>query len=49
MSKEDLVEKITKILQTDVDLDFLIKLTPRELEILLVRLRDRWIVKGDIL
>lgn len=40
MSKEDLVEKITKILQTDVDLDFLIKLTPRELEILLVCLRD---------
>ena len=40
MTKEDLVEKITKVLQTDADLDFLLKLAPRELEILLVCLRD---------
>jgi hypothetical protein len=40
MTKEDLVEKITKILKTDADLDFLFKLAPRELEILVVCLSD---------
>ncbi len=39
MTKENLVETITKILKTDVELDFLLKLAPRELEILLVCLR----------
>jgi hypothetical protein len=39
MTKENLVETIAKILKADVDLDFLLKLAPRELEILLVCLR----------
>jgi hypothetical protein len=39
MTKENLVETITKILKTDGELDFLLKLAPRELEILLVCLR----------
>jgi len=39
MTKENLVETITKILKTDAELDFLLKLAPRELEILLVCLR----------
>ena len=40
MTKEDLVKKIRKILKTNDDLNFLLKLTPSELEILLVGLRD---------
>jgi hypothetical protein len=40
MTKEDLFKEIRKSLKTNVDLDFLLKLTPRELEILLVCLRD---------
>ncbi len=40
MTKENLVEMITKILKTDVELEFLLKLAPRELEILLVCLRS---------
>jgi hypothetical protein len=40
MTKQDLVEKITKILRADGDLDFLFKLAPRELEVLVVCLRD---------
>ena len=39
MTKENLVETISKILKTDVELEFLLKLAPRELEILLVCLR----------
>jgi hypothetical protein len=39
MTKENLVETIAKILKTDVEVDFLLKLAPRELEILLVCLR----------
>jgi len=39
MTKENLVETISKILKTDVELEFLLKLAPRELEILLVYLR----------
>lgn len=38
--KEKLVDAIAKILKTDMDLDFLLKLAPRELEILVVSLRD---------
>jgi hypothetical protein len=40
MTKEDLVKEIRKILKTDVDVNFLLKLAPREVEILLVCLRD---------
>ena len=40
MTKEKLVDAIAKILKTDMDLDFLLKLAPRELEILVVSLRD---------
>jgi len=40
MTKQDLVEKITKILRADSDLDFLFKLAPRELEVLVVCLRS---------
>jgi hypothetical protein len=39
MTKENLVKTIAKILKTDVELGFLLKLAPRELEILLVCLR----------
>ena len=40
MTKQDLVEKIAKILRADADMDFLFKLAPRELEVLVVHLRD---------
>jgi hypothetical protein len=38
--KEDLVEKISNILQADGDLDFLFKLAPKELAILTAHLKD---------
>ncbi len=41
MTKETLVELIKKILKTDFDLNFLLKLTPGELETLVVLIRDR--------
>jgi predicted ATPase len=41
MTKEALVELIKKILKTDFNLDFLLKLTPGELETLVVLIRDR--------
>lgn len=40
-SNEDLVELIKNLLQTDVDLDFLLELRTRELKILAARIRDR--------
>ncbi len=39
MTKDNLVEMIAKTLKTDVELEFLLKLAPRELEILLICLR----------
>jgi len=41
MTKEALVELIKKILKTNIDLNFLLKLTPGELETLVVLIRDR--------
>jgi hypothetical protein len=39
-TKEDLVEQISKFLQADGDLDFLLKLAPRELVILASQLKN---------
>ncbi len=39
-SKEDLVEKISKILRADGNLDFLFKLAPKELVVLTSHLKD---------
>ena len=41
MTKKNLIELIKKVLKTDVNLDFLLKLEPRELEILVAWVRDR--------
>ena len=40
-ANEDLVELIGKVLKTDMDLDFLLDLNTRELEILLACIRSR--------
>lgn len=39
-TKEDLVKQIAKFLQADGDLDFLLKLAPRELVILASQLKN---------
>lgn len=39
-SKEDLVHKISKMLEADEDLDFLFKLAPKELAALTAHLRE---------
>lgn len=39
-AKEDLVDKISKILQADGDLDFLFKLAPKELAVLTAHLKE---------
>lgn len=39
-SKEDLVDKISKILKADGDLNFLFKLAPKELMVLSAHLKD---------
>jgi hypothetical protein len=39
-SKEDLVDKISKILKADGDLDFLFKLAPKELVVLTAHLKN---------
>jgi hypothetical protein len=39
-SKEDLVNKISRILKADADLDFLFKLAPKELTILTAHLKN---------
>jgi hypothetical protein len=41
MTKEDLVDLLKKILNTDADLDFLSDLKPRELETLTACIRHR--------
>ena len=40
-SGEDLIQIMKKILNTEVNLDFLLKLNPRELEILAACIRNR--------
>jgi hypothetical protein len=42
MTKEELIGTIVRILKTKRNLDFLLRLAPKELEILVVCLRD-WI------
>ena len=39
-AKEDLIDKISKTLQADGDLDFLSKLAPKELAVLTARLKE---------
>ena len=41
MTKEELVEKITDLLQTDLDLDFLLTLKKDNIETLIACIRDR--------
>jgi len=41
MTKEGVVELIKKLLKTDIDLKFLLKLDQTELEMLLVQIRGR--------
>ena len=41
MTKEELVEKIKKLLRTDDDLNFLLQLKMDELKTLISRIRDR--------
>ena len=41
MTKEKLIETIKRILDTDVDLYFLLKLDQRDLETLIAYIRDR--------
>jgi hypothetical protein len=41
MTKEELVEKIKKLLRTDDDLNFLLQLKMEELKTLISRIRDR--------
>ena len=40
MTKERLIDIITRLLETDVDLDFLSKLSKSELETLVAAVRD---------
>ena len=41
MTKEELLEKIRELLNTDIDLDFLLELKKEELERLVACIRDR--------
>ena len=41
MTKEELVEKIRKLLKADDDLSFLLKLSMEELKTLIARIRER--------
>ena len=41
MTKEKLVEKITELLKTDMDLRFLLELKKEEIETLVACIRDR--------
>ena len=40
-SNENLVELVKKVLKTDMDLDFLLRLNPKDLEFLLACIRAR--------
>jgi hypothetical protein len=46
MMKEDLVKLINRVLGTDADLDFLLRLDKGELTTLLVSIRDK-LIKGE--
>ncbi len=46
MTKEKLIETIKRILDTDLDLDFLSKLNQKDLETLIACIRDR--IEGNI-
>ena len=41
MTKEELIETIIRILDTDADLDFLLQLDQKDLENLIACIRDR--------
>jgi len=41
MTKEKLLNILKKVLQTDHDLDFLLRLSPEELKTLVLHVRDR--------
>jgi hypothetical protein len=41
MKKESLIEMLQRVLKTDADLEFLLKLEEYELEILIASIRDR--------
>ncbi|HPC03058.1 MAG TPA: hypothetical protein PLE04_04730 [Syntrophales bacterium] len=41
MTKEELLEIITKLLKTDLKLDFLLRLELEELKVLVASIRDR--------
>jgi len=41
MTKEELIEILRKVLKTDADLDFLLRLNEEELKTLVVCIRDR--------
>ena len=41
MKKESLIEMLQRVLKTDADLEFLLKLEDNELEILIASIRDR--------
>ena len=41
MTKEELVQKIQELLNTDIDLDFLLELQKKEIETLVACIRDR--------
>jgi hypothetical protein len=41
MTQSELIKLLKKILATDTDLEFLVKLEPRELEILVASVRHR--------
>jgi len=41
MKKESVIEMLQRVLKTDADLEFLLKLEENELEILIASIRDR--------
>ena len=41
MKKESLIEMLQRVLKTDADLEFLLKLEDNELEVLIASIRDR--------
>ncbi len=41
MTKEKLIDILKKVLQTDYDFDFLLRLSPEELKTLVLHVRDR--------
>jgi hypothetical protein len=41
MTQSELIKLLKKILATDTDLEFLVKLEPRELELLVASIRHR--------